>query len=369
MAAWGEAASAPARSSSSRARTALTRRLARLPLFYKILLSNSAIVALGAVAGTVITVWHVEAFPGDLHYELIVFFAVSGLAISFGVNYLALKLALAPLDHIQSTVDEIRRGRHDIRLEANALNDERFERLAATFNQMLDTLEHDAHQLHQLSQAILQAQEDERQRVARELHDEAAQALTSLLVRLRLLERAGDPDAARAHLQELRALTAGALEDVRRIALELRPTILDDLGLTAALGWRVDEFNAAGAARATLQVVGIDGRLPRPIELTCYRVAQEALTNVARHAAASCVQIILRQEDSWLTLEIHDDGQGFDAVAVQADRTHGLGLRGMRERLALVGGELAIDSQPGHGTHVRARVPLPGARTGERMSG
>ena len=121
-----------------------------------------------------------------------------------------------------------------MRLRAGVLSDERFDRLAATFNQMLDTLEQDARQLHQLSQAILQAQEDERQRVARELHDEAAQALTSLLVRLRLLERADDPAAARQHIQELRALTARALEDVRRVALELRPTILDDLGLADA---------------------------------------------------------------------------------------------------------------------------------------
>jgi two-component system sensor histidine kinase UhpB len=326
-------------------------------------------VALGAVAGTVITVWHVESFPDDPHYELIAFFALAGLAISFGVNYLALKLALAPLDHIRSMVDEVRHGRRDIRLDAGALSDERFDRLAATFNQMLDTLERDAHQLHQLSQATLQAQEDERQRVARELHDEAAQALTSLLVRLRLLERAGDPEAAREHLQELRALTARALEDVRRIALELRPTILDDLGLTAALGWRADEFNAAGAARASVQVVGIDGRLPRPIELTCYRVAQEALTNVARHAAATHVQIILRQEDGWLALEIHDDGQGFDAVAIQAEHTRGLGLQGMRERLALVGGDLTIDTRPGSGTHLLARVPLPGTRMGGQVNG
>jgi two-component system NarL family sensor kinase len=104
--------------------------------------------------------------------------------------------------------------------------------------------------------------------------------------------------------------------------------------------------------------VGIDGRLPRPIELTCYRVAQEALTNVARHAAATCVQIILRRKSHWIVLEIHDDGQGSDAAAVQADRAQGLGLRGMRERLALVGGDLRIDSRPGHGTQLLARVPL-----------
>jgi two-component system sensor histidine kinase UhpB len=349
----------PARKQWARGAGALVRRLLRIPLFYKILLANSAIVALGAIAGTIITVWHVRAFPGDLHYQLIAFFAGVGLAISFAVNYLALKLALDPLDQIQSAVDQVRRGRRDVRLDAGALSDERFDRLAATFNQMLDALEQDARQLHQLSQATLQAQEEERQRVARELHDEAAQALTSLLLRLRLLERADNPADARQHIQELRALTAGALEDVRRIALELRPTILDDLGLAAALSWRVDEFNAAGAARATLQVAYIDGRLPRPIELICYRVAQEALTNVARHARAQCVRIALRQEDGQLALEIRDDGRGFDAAAIGADRACGLGLRGMRERLALVGGELTIDSQPGRGTLVQARVRLP----------
>jgi two-component system, NarL family, sensor histidine kinase UhpB len=367
MAAMGEALPIHKRSSSARS-AALIRKLLRIPLFYKILVANSAIVALGAIAGTIITVWHVEAYPHAQHYELIALFAAAGLAISFAVNYLALKLALAPLDQIQSTVDEVRGGRRDVRLDAGALSDDRFDRLAATFNRMLDTLEQDAHQLHQLSQATLQAQEEERQRVARELHDEAAQALTSLLVRLRLLERAGDHAAARQHIQELRALMAGALENVRRIALELRPTILDDLGLAAALGWRVDEFNAAGAARATLQVVDIDGRLPRPIELTCYRVVQEALTNIARHADATHVRIALRREPGQLALEIRDDGRGFDATAIQADRARGLGLRGMRERLALVGGELTLDSQPGRGTYVRARVPLPDTRTDKRAS-
>ena len=130
---------------------------------------------------------------------------------------------------------------------------------------------------------------------------------------------------------------------------------------------RVAEFNAAGAACATMEIMGIDRRLPQPIELTCYRVAQEALTNIARHAAATRVQLTLRQEDGWLALEIYDDGQGFDAAAAQADRRHGLGLRGMRERLALVGGELTIDSRPGNGTHLLARVPLPEPRTGEQI--
>lgn len=328
------------------------RAIRRLPLVARILLVNSAVVAFGAVAGTLVVVWHMQAYPDDLHYELIGPFMVFGFLLSGVVNYLALRVTLAPLDRIQAAVDAVRAGRHDVRADPGP-TDERFARLAETFNQMLDNLEQDAEQLRQLSGAIIQAQEEERQRVARELHDEAAQALTSLLVRLRLLERADDPLAARQHTRELRELTAGALEQVRRVALELRPTILDDLGLLSALEWRVDEFNAAGAARATLSASRRDLCLSHEVELTCFRVVQEAMTNAARHGHPSKVHIGLTCAGGWLTLEIADDGVGFDPAAVRV----GLGLRGMRERMVLVGGTLDIESCPGGGTRVVARVP------------
>jgi two-component system, NarL family, sensor histidine kinase UhpB len=344
--------------SPSAARPSLAERLLHLPLFYKLLIANFAIVAVGAVAGTSITLWHVLTFPSDPHYELIGFFAVGGLIVSVIVNGLVLRLALAPLDRLQTTVDAVRNGRLDVRADTGPFSDDRFDRLAATLNQMLDRVEQDTRQLHQLSQAIIQAHEDERQRIARELHDEAAQALTLLLVRLRLLERADDPDAARAHVVELRQLTAQTLEDIRRIALELRPTILDDLGLVAALAWRVDEFNAAGSTRATLNVCELKDRLPRAIELACYRVAQEALTNIARHAEATAVQVDLCWQPGWIELRVADDGRGFDSAAIPISRSGGLGLRGMRERLALLGGELAVESSPGQGTRLTARVPL-----------
>lgn len=331
----------------------LGRGLRRLPLLARILLVNSAIVAFGAVAGTIVVVWHVRAYPEHFHYELIGPFLLVGILLSGAVNYVALCLTLAPLDRVQAAVDAVRAGRRDVRADPGPSSDERFARLAETFNQMLDELEQDARQLHQLSGAIIEAQEEERRRVARELHDEAAQALTSLLVHIRLLERAEDPLAAREHTRELRALTAEALEQVRRVALELRPTILDDLGLLAALEWRVDEFNAAGAARATLAVGCRELQLAHAAELACFRVAQEALTNIARHAGASTVVISLGCADGQLTLMIGDDGRGFDPAAAPA----GLGLRGMRERLTLVGGELAITSRPGAGTRLIARVP------------
>jgi two-component system sensor histidine kinase UhpB len=334
----------------------------RLPVFYKILLANSLIVALGAVAGTVFTVWHVRTFPEDYHYELIAVFAGVGLALSFVVNFVVLRVTLTPLDRLQAAVDRVRRGDLTARVAIGPLDDERFTRLSETFNQMVATVDRAARESHRLSQRILEAQEDERQRVARELHDESAQSLTLMLVRLRLLERSEDVAQAREHVRELRELTARALDEIRRIALELRPKILEDLGLGEALAWRVDEMNATGAVRATLRTVGLDRRLPRDLELALYRVAQEAMTNIARHARAQNARLLLIHRDSTVSLTVEDDGAGFDVAAARAQAS-GLGLSGMRERMTLVGGALEIGSARGRGTRVVATAPATRARS------
>jgi two-component system sensor histidine kinase UhpB len=337
----------------------MRRALLRTPLFYKILFANLAVVTLGAVAGTVLTVWHVVTFPDDLHLQLIVLFAVAGLAISFAVNSWVLKRALEPLDRLQQAVDDVRSGEANTRVALTDNSDERFDRLADTFNQMLGQLERDAEEMQQLSRQILQAQEDERFRLARELHDEAAQALTSLLVHLRLLERAHDPAEAQKRVQELRELTAHALEDVRRVALDLRPTILDDLGLGPALEWRIDEFNKHGGLQATITIQGLEERLPPDVALALYRVAQEALSNAGRHAQARHIGVMVAGQPGQIVLEVCDDGVGFNPTALPADGGHhGLGLLGMRERMRMIGGELAIVSGPGRGTQVRASAPV-----------
>jgi two-component system, NarL family, sensor histidine kinase UhpB len=337
----------------------LRRALLRTPLFYKILFANLAIVTLGAIAGTIVTVWHVTAFPEGLHLELIVLFAAAGLAISFFVNSWVLKRALDPLDRLQLAVDDVRSGAANTRVRLGDNSDERFDRLAGTFNQMLDQLERDAEEMQQLSRQILRAQEDERFRLARELHDEAAQALTSLLVHLRLLERAHDPTEAQKRVQELRELTAHALEDVRRVALDLRPTILDDLGLGSALEWRVDELNKRAGMSAKVTVVGLEERLASDVALALYRVAQESLSNASRHAKAQHVEVTLTRLPSQIVLEVTDDGVGFNPTAAPAEDGHrGLGLLGMRERMRMIGGELTIVSAPGRGTQVRAQAPI-----------
>lgn len=338
----------------------LINRLLRIPLFYKILLGNLAIVTLGATAGTVITVWHVLAYPDDIHYELIGVFALIGVVISFFVNNWVIQRALEPLDRLQDAVDQVRRGADDIRVTLGSIRDERSERLADTFNQMLIRLEQNTLEMQQLSRRILQAQEEERARLSRELHDEAAQALTSLLVHLRLLERTQEPADAQRRVQELRELTAAALENVRRVALDLRPKILDDLGLVPALEWRVDELNSLDGIHASFQAKGFEQRLPRHIELSLYRIGQESLSNVARHAQASEVSVSLMQADDEVVLSVSDNGCGFHPDLLVSHQPRGLGLLGMRERVAMIGGKLEILSQRGQGTHVRASVPLQG---------
>ena len=204
---------------------------------------------------------------------------------------------------------------------------------------------------------MLRAQEKERARVARELHDETGQALTLLLVRLQLLsDQIADP-RVKAELSELRELVAQTLDGVRRLVVDLGPTVLDELGLASAVEWLVDRVRADGKLRVDLRV-DVEGAIARPVALAIFRVAQEALTNAVRHAVASCVAVRLETTADVLRLVVSDDGTGFDLEQIRARGEENVGIAGMSERIALVEGDLRIDSQPGRGTTVIARVPL-----------
>lgn len=347
------------RDSTDETQSVWRRRLNHIPLAHKILIANSAIVAFGAILGTLITVRYVLTFPNNVPYWLIFFFGISGILISFVVNNWVLKKTLQPLDRLQAAVDDVRDGKTYVVVDPGPVTDERFDRLTDTFNQMIVQLEENTHKMQQLSRMILQAQEDERLRLARELHDEAAQALTSLIVHLRLLERAKNPEEAQQRVVELRQLTAAALDDVRRVSLDLRPTILDDLGLAPALEWRVDEFNLGDDVAATIQVSGLSHRLPQEYELVFYRTAQEALSNIVKHADACNVEVKLWTDDESVQLTVKDDGCGFTPTSTVDESGSGLGLLGMRERLGTIDGELEIKSAPESGTMIHACAPLP----------
>ncbi len=202
---------------------------------------------------------------------------------------------------------------------------------------------------------VVEGQEVERRRLARELHDETGQALTSILLGLRAVEDAGGPEAVSAALANLRELAVATLHDVRRLAVQLRPKALDDFGLVAALERLVQTFGEASGVRVDLEAQLGDERLAPEIETTLYRIVQEALTNVVKHAGAANVSILLVRREATALLLIEDDGQGFTVAEARED---GLGLAGMRERVALHDGRLTIESRPGGGTTLAVEVPL-----------
>jgi signal transduction histidine kinase len=202
---------------------------------------------------------------------------------------------------------------------------------------------------------VVEAQELERRRLARELHDETGQALTSILLGLKPLEDALADHPARAALGGLREQVVSALQDVRRLAVELRPAVLDDFGLVPALERLTDAFAEQSEIRVDFHSALGETRLPTEVEATLYRVVQESLTNILKHASAQSVSVSLARRESGVAAVIEDDGSGFDQRTVHDE---GIGLLGMRERLALIDGRLAVESRPGAGTTVVAEVPL-----------
>ena len=203
---------------------------------------------------------------------------------------------------------------------------------------------------------VVAGQELERQRLARELHDETGQALTSMLLGLKAVEEARAPEEMRSAARALRELVVATLQDVRRLAVELRPKALDDFGLVAALERLGNSFSEATGIRVQLEASLGEERLPSEVETTLYRIVQEALTNIVKHARARNVSILLVRRDGSVTAVVEDDGEGFEPDAVGSD---GLGLLGMRERVALIDGRLTVESRPGAGATLAVEVPLP----------
>jgi signal transduction histidine kinase len=212
----------------------------------------------------------------------------------------------------------------------------------------------------QLLRKVISAQEDERKRLARELHDDTAQMLTALGVRLDLAAQA-PPETRDRELREARALATRSLDELRRLMHDLRPSVLDDLGLVPALEWYAERHLRARGIEVRFDIEPLPDRLPVELETALFRAAQEALVNVARHARAETVVVEIGTHGPDLRLDIEDDGAGFDVagVAPQAGDLRGLGLMGMRERIELFGGSVQINSSPGRGTHVAITVPLP----------
>jgi signal transduction histidine kinase len=214
--------------------------------------------------------------------------------------------------------------------------------------------------LQTLSRRLLDAQETERRRISRELHDGIGQAITAAQLNLRVLQRRPGAQLLGELLEENIAMLGEVLQDVRHLSLDLRPPLLDDLGLVAALEWYTQQQARRAGLDAIVQAEVEEGRIHPTLETACFRLAQEAVTNVIRHAHAKTLRVDLRQEGGELHLLVRDDGVGFDVTAMRQPgaRVASLGLLGMEERATLIGGGIEFRSTPNRGTEVHAWVPM-----------
>jgi len=278
---------------------------------------------------------------------------LAGLVIAF----LLATVFTRPLARLAEAARAVGRGE----LSQQVAIDSRDEvgRLAVAFNTMTQQLREKEEDRTRLLGKVISAQEEERKRIARELHDEAGQALSSLMLGLKHLEETCPGPEAKEKAAELRALTSETLDLAHDLALELRPSALDDLGLVAALERYVRDYARKHGIQLDFHAANLQGkRLPIQEEIALYRIAQETLTNVAKHAEAQHVSVLLEERNGTTVLIVEDDGKGFDLEAVMS-HSRRLGLLGMEERAALVGGRLTVESRPGAGTAVFVEVPTP----------
>jgi two-component system, NarL family, sensor histidine kinase UhpB len=276
--------------------------------------------------------------------------SLAGLVLVLALALMRLRRRFAPLEDLIEEMEKV-----DLSRPGPLLPDsidgvgetEEVERIELAFLRMIRRLEAER---RRAGSAALRAQEEERARVARDLHDEVNQSLTGLLLRLEAVREAAPPELEPA-LAETRTLANQAMRELLTLARQLRPTALDDLGLAAAVAGQVEQLERSGLT-AELSAEGDFSDLDDDVQLVVYRVAQEALTNAARHSEAQRIAVALRRHGDGVELEVADDGRGFAFEQSES----GLGIGGMRERALLIGAELTIESRPGEGTTVRLSV-------------
>ena len=317
----------------------------RIPLLSQIIAINALLVMATVFVAAVTTNLDLSA-PSDRSQFLVMFLGVLGILLA---NALLLRRRLEPLERLIETMERVDLSQHGPRAPLSRTDSDEVERLHATFNRMLECLEAER---RNGARAVLRAQEEERRRIAQDLHDEVNQALTAIVLRLEAARQGAAPGLDR-QLKELKRLAGQAMDELLHIARELRPTALDDHGLMAALRAQVHDFAEKTGIQTAFRTSGTVPPLSDDQQLVIYRVTQESLSNVAKHAAAHRVQVELSFVGRTV-LRITDDGRGIASAAPgQSDGLNGgHGLSGMEERALLVGGDLAIASTPGGGTAV-----------------
>jgi signal transduction histidine kinase len=306
--------------------------------------------------------------------QTIIMTVMAGLTFAFIGTVLGLTLRSAVVTPLAKVADAARRiaagdltsrvavaRRDEVGMVARAFNDmaAKLELHAGALQERTLQLQQMAGQRGELLERLISAQEEERRRLARELHDEVGQALSSIMLDLAIAvdELPPDATAARERLSQSRAVAAQTMGELRKVIYDLRPEVLDQLGLIPALRSYAKSHLEGRNIRVQLRFQGLKARLPLPTETTLFRVMQEAITNVIRHSGATMVTVEITVKDSVLAASVADNGRGFD-VDTAFTLPESWGLRGIRERAISIGGELTIESQPDRGTRVKFEIPL-----------
>lgn len=330
----------------------------RMPLRLKVLLANATIVVIGAVFGTWITTMVANRHEGMEMVALAIGFAISGGIVSILVNKMVVEAALKPLDDIVATAERVKAGDLSARTGSDPMRDADLEQIVVSFNGALDRVQSDGERIQDLVNRVIAAQEDERKRIARELHDDTSQVLFAQLLRVTALKTSENQEV-REVAESLETMFAESMEAVRRLGHELRPPSLDDLGLPEATEALVQRMADRSNVDIDFEFHGVRNRLEPEVELVLYRVAQEALTNMWKHANASKALVCIDSQADGVELIVEDNGVGFDPeTATSSDgRGLGLGVFGMKERVDLVGGILEVVGNRNPGSRVRAWIP------------
>lgn len=333
-------------------------RLSRLSLFRRIVIGNAIIIVFGAVIGTLVT-RHLAQQAADLW--LITLFAVGGITLSLLVDFWIVGAALNPLRDLGRLAKHLQSGDPTVELKNP---DPYTTRMANTLRALFLQLEERNRELHALSERAINAQEEERRAIAQSLHDDTGQALSMLIIHLDRIDERIQPrqKELKQQVADARALAANALTELRRILSGLRPAILDDLGLVPAIRWFARTTLEKVGIRVVVKAPGVPLELSPAITTTLFRIVQEAVSNIVRHAGAGAVTIVLQVSEGSVHLRIEDNGRGFDPGHASRDAVElqRLGLLGIRERAELLGGKFQIESAPENGTRLQVSIPLGG---------
>ena len=329
----------------------------QLNIFQKVMTANAALMIAGAVIGTWLAFQTLLTRTPMLSYFFT--FTLIGIGLSLLLNFFLLRLAFQPLFRLRKVMEQIQAGDYEARAP-EIFEDPDVRQLGRTLNQMLDQL---AKHRQETSQRILQALEDDRRRIARELHDQTSQSLTFVLIQLDLLkeqlQQGQRTEQLQKSLDRVISSTEEALNSIRSLTHELRPTVLDDLGLVPALRSFVREKVQPLGIDVQIRIVGFEKRLPELMETTVFRICQEALTNIIKHAQADRAEIELREYEHGIQITVTDNGRGFIHRSRRDGQRHtkGLGLVSMEERTKLCNGTFEAVSEPGSGTRISAYLP------------